>query len=121
MRLRSIGERKAMLGELARFFYKPELYAPSSGPFWNDPHISEIMLDVHLDPDSDSSTRKHEFVDRSVKWITEIAPPSQYQSLLDLGCGPGIRGTFYDAGYAVTGIDLLTRAFARVNIGVIGG
>jgi len=48
------------------------------------------MLESHLDSHWDSATRRHEFVDRSAVWISAIAPPEKYPSLLDLGCGPGL-------------------------------
>ena len=100
-----------MLTKLAAYSSRPELYAHGTGLLWDDEHISEMMLDVHLEPDSDSATRKHGFVDRSVKWITEIAPPDRFPYLLDLGCGPGIYSErFHKAGYTVTGIDLSRRS-----------
>ena len=106
-----------MFIEIAKYLSKPDLYSPSSGSFWDDPHISEIMLDVHLDPESDSATRKHEFVDMSIAWISEIAPPLNYPSLLDLGCGPGIYAErFHNAGYAVTGIDFSERSVRYAEV-----
>ena len=39
-----------MLNKLAKLCIKPELYAPSSSAFWDDPHISEGMLSAHLEP-----------------------------------------------------------------------
>ena len=106
-----------MFNELSKYLSKPELYAPGTGNIWDDPHISETMLDCHLDPDYDSATRRHEFVDRSVEWIASIAPPSQYRFLLDLGCGPGIYAEhFYNAGYAVTGIDFSKRSIRYAEV-----
>jgi len=107
-----------MFEELAVFLIRPELYAPGSGAFWDDPHISEGMLQSHLEPDDDASSRKHEFIDKSVKWIAKIAPPARYKNLLDLGCGPGLYALrFHNAGYKVTGIDLSERSvkYAKVE------
>lgn len=73
--------------KLTKILTAPELYAPSSAPFWDDEHISNRMLEAHLDPNHDAASRRPEFVDRSVNWISEIAPPTKYTSLLDLGCG----------------------------------
>ena len=106
-----------MLNKMAKHLSKPELYAPSPDSFWDNPHISEIMLDVHLDPVSDSATRKHEFVDMSVEWISDIAPPSKYPSLLDLGCGPGVYAErFHSAGYSVTGVDFSERSIRYAEV-----
>ena len=56
-----------MVRELENFLPKPELYTPSSIAFWDDPHISEGMLNAHLEPDSNASSRKHDFIDNSVE------------------------------------------------------
>jgi len=71
------------------------------------------MLEAHLNPNWEAASRKHAFIDKSVKWIAEIMPPSQYGALLDLGCGPGLyTERFSKAGYAVTGVDFSKRSIA---------
>ena len=102
-----------MIRQVIGYLTKPQLYAPSTGEFWNDVHISKGMLKAHLNPQEDAATRRHEFLDQSVKWISKIAPPLQYKSLLDLGCGPGLYAErFYKAGYSVTGVDFSKRSIA---------
>lgn len=102
-----------MFDELKKYTTKPELYAPSTNKFWDDEHISKGMLEAHLNPDWDAASRKHEFLDKSVNWISQIAPPSQYKLLLDLGCGPGLYAErFNRAGYSVTGVDFSKRSIA---------
>ena len=68
-----------MIRQLSGYLTKPQLYAPSTGEFWNDPHISKGMLEAHLNPQEEAATRRHEFLDRSVQWISKIAPPSRYK------------------------------------------
>ena len=100
-----------MFNQLSNFSKKPKLYAPSTDKFWDDDHISKGMLEAHLNPDWNAATRKHDFVDKSVRWITAVAQPAQFQQLLDLGCGPGIYAErFHKAGYTVTGIDFSKRS-----------
>lgn len=100
-----------MLGKLSGYLARPELYAPSTGKFWDDEHISKGMLQAHLTPDWDAATRKLDFVGRSAEWIASVAPPARFPRLLDLGCGPGIYAErFCRAGYSVTGIDLSRRS-----------
>ncbi|HYE11404.1 MAG TPA: class I SAM-dependent methyltransferase [Patescibacteria group bacterium] len=100
-----------MFNKLSNYLMKPKLYAPSTGKFWDDEHISKGMLEAHLNPDWHAATRKLDFVDKSVKWIASIAQPTQFQQLLDLGCGPGIYAErFHKAGYTVTGIDFSKRS-----------
>lgn len=102
-----------MIRQLSGYLTKPQLYAPSTGEFWNDPHISKGMLEAHLNPQEEAATRRYEFLDRSVQWISKIAPPSRYKSLLDLGCGPGLYAQrFHKAGYSVTGVDFSRRSIA---------
>lgn len=79
-----------MFEELKKYIVKPPLYTPSTNSLWDDEHVSKNMLKAHLNPDLEAATRKHDFIDKSVKWITEITPPIQYKTLLDLGCGPGL-------------------------------
>lgn len=100
-----------MFNELKKYTTKPKLYDPSTNKFWDDEHISKGMLAAHLNPNWDAATRKYEFLDKSVNWISEIAPSSQYKLLLDLGCGPGLYAErFSSAGYSVTGVDFSKRS-----------
>lgn len=102
-----------MFNELKKYTTRPKLYAPSTNKFWDDEHISKGMLEAHLNPNWDAATRKPEFLDKSVDWISRIAPPSQYKFLLDLGCGPGLYAErFRSAGYSVTGVDFSKRSIA---------
>ncbi|MFV0399581.1 MAG: class I SAM-dependent methyltransferase [Oscillospiraceae bacterium] len=102
-----------MLDKISKYLHKPALYAPGTGDIWEDEHISKGMLEAHLNPDVDSASRKHEFMDRSARWISSLVPPSDYPALLDLGCGPGLYSErFYSAGYTVTGVDISPRSIA---------
>ncbi|MFF2910252.1 class I SAM-dependent methyltransferase [Paenibacillus sp. NPDC057934] len=102
-----------MLTKISQYSGKPELYRPSTDKFWDDEHISKGMLEAHLNPDWDAATRKADFLEQSVSWISSIAPPKHYSTLLDLGCGPGLYAErFHKAGYSVTGIDYSKRSIA---------
>ncbi len=97
--------------QLLKFMQKPQLYEPSSNKFWNDEHISKGMLEAHLNKEWEAATRKYDFVINSVEWISSIAPPSQKNKLLDLGCGPGIYAELFNQkGYDVTGVDFSERS-----------
>jgi SAM-dependent methyltransferase len=72
---------------------------------WNDKHTSEQMLAFHLNDRIDVSSRKGEFIERSVKWITEKFDITG-KKVADFGCGPGLYTTrFAKNGAKVTGID----------------
>jgi 2-polyprenyl-3-methyl-5-hydroxy-6-metoxy-1,4-benzoquinol methylase len=90
---------------------KPLPYMQSTAPFWDDEHISKGMLAAHLNPDFEGASRKLVFIKKSVDWISGISDIRKGNKLLDLGCGPGIYAEmFYDAGFAVTGIDYSRRS-----------
>lgn len=102
-----------MFSLLSPYLARPALYAPSTAPFWDDPHISKGMLDAHLDPHRNAATRAQDFLSRSVDWMAVSLPPSQFPRLLDLGCGPGLYAeALCHAGYQVTGVDLSERSIA---------
>jgi SAM-dependent methyltransferase len=90
---------------------KPLLWQRSPEPFWDDEHISKGMLEAHLNPDWDAASRKHSFIDASVKWLSGVMPVGG--RILDLGCGPGLYAKrLSDLGYNVTGIDFSKRSIA---------
>lgn len=100
-----------MYTQLIQYFkHRPQLYAPSTAPFWDDPHISMMMLDAHLAPNIEAASRKHDFIDRSAGWIAaRFCTPGA--AVLDLGCGPGLyTERFCKAGFTVTGVDLSQRS-----------
>ena len=100
-----------MFEKVVSLLQKPELYKESTSKFWNDEHISQGMLEAHLNPEWDSATRNHSFVDKSVDWIASILPPEKYPKLIDLGCGPGLYAErFYKKSYQVTGLDFSERS-----------
>lgn len=100
-----------MFQKLQLFMQRPCLYEGSTSKFWDDPHISQGMLEAHLAENVDAATRNLTFVRSSVQWISQIAPPSTHGSLLDLGCGPGIYAElFAERGYQVTGVDISPRS-----------
>lgn len=90
---------------------RPEAYEADSEMLWNDEHISKGMLEAHLNPDIDAASRKHEFINESVKWISSFCSIKEPKKLLDLGCGPGIyTEQFNEMGFEVTGIDFSKRS-----------
>jgi 2-polyprenyl-3-methyl-5-hydroxy-6-metoxy-1,4-benzoquinol methylase len=97
--------------DLLKKFDKPEPFAKSTAPFWDDPYISEQMLKAHLDPNIDLASRKHDTIDRSVEWIVKELSLQKGNRILDLGCGPGLYCTrFAERQFIVTGIDYSKRS-----------
>lgn len=98
--------------DLDALLEKPEPYTRySTVEFWNDPHISQFLLQEHLNPESDLASRNHEFLDRSAAWIIEEFRLGPERSVLDLGCGPGLYTSRLAAtGASIIGIDASTRS-----------
>jgi SAM-dependent methyltransferase len=95
-----------ILCELMELQLKPAPFTPGEALFWDDPHISSQMLEAHLNPDIDAASRKPETIDGSVKWMMETLGLRSGDSVLDLGCGPGLYAyRFARAGLHVTGVD----------------
>ncbi len=100
-----------IISQLIELQQKPEPFTPGEPLFWNDPHISKQMLDVHLNPDVEAASRKPETIDRSVKWLIETLGLQTHASLLDLGCGPGLYASrLARTGFHVTGVDYSHRS-----------
>jgi SAM-dependent methyltransferase len=99
------------LKAIAEFQQKPEPFTPGEALFWADPHISAQMLIAHLDPETDLASRKPETIDASVAWIIQTLGLENGDTVLDLGCGPGLYASrLAKGGLAVTGVDLSPRS-----------
>src|SRR6056297_2665814 len=92
--------------KLINLSQKPKLFERSEQKFWDDPHISKKMLEIHLDPEFDAASRTHEFIKKSLSWLVDSIFTEEDQKILDLGCGPGFYSKrLAEAGYSVTGVD----------------
>jgi SAM-dependent methyltransferase len=106
------------LDVLLRLSERPEPFAPGAPHFWDDPHISASMLAAHLDPTRDTASRRPDVIDGSVRWLVEVLDLHPGDTLLDLGCGPGLYSErFCGVGLHVTGIDASWRSidYARAH------
>lgn len=90
---------------------KPDPFTPGEPLFWDDPHISTQMLKAHLDPDNDLASRRPETIQKSVDWLIASLGLQAGDSILDLGCGPGLYSArFAEKGLQVTGVDYSRRS-----------
>jgi len=78
---------------------------------WTDEYTSSRMLEYHLDGSVDISSRKTEFIDRSVDFIISRFGLESGKQVADFGCGPGLyTSRLARSGAAVTGIDFSGRS-----------
>lgn len=113
-----------MFKELEKINKRPrpfEVY--TAGELWTDEHTSQEMLKFHLDGETDISSRREEFIERSAEWIALRFDVREGMRIADFGCGPGLYTTrLAKAGADVTGIDFSERSigYARKAAGVEG-
>lgn len=89
----------------------PEPFSPGEPLFWDDPYISAQMLKAHLDPDNDLASRRPATIQRSVDWLIATLGLQAGNSVLDMGCGPGLYSSrLAENGLRVTGVDYSRRS-----------
>jgi len=96
-----------LFAELKRVVARPEPFsAYTADLLWADPHTSEKMLQFHLNPEIDVSSRRLSVVEESVEWMAERFGLRAGKRVIDFGCGPGLYASRFAAyGADVTGID----------------
>jgi 2-polyprenyl-3-methyl-5-hydroxy-6-metoxy-1,4-benzoquinol methylase len=93
----------------------PDLYEKGTASMWEDEHISEQLLKMHLNPDIDAASRKRTTIMRTVQWI-EARLDGKNKRILDLGCGPGLYcELLVKAGHQVTGMDYSKRSIEHAR------
>ena len=103
-----------MFNELKKINERPEPFEfITTEVLWNDPHISKGMLETHLKEDIDLASRRMDFIDKSVEWITSHFSVSEGTRICDFGCGPGLYTIrLAQKGAKVTGLDFSERSIA---------
>ncbi len=101
-----------MFRQLREINNRPSPYEHyTAADLWTDEHISSKMLEYHLNGSVDLSSRRTEFIDRSVDWIVSRFALNESKSVADFGCGPGLYTSRLAAsGADVTGIDFSDRS-----------
>ncbi|MCL4203275.1 MAG: methyltransferase domain-containing protein [Pirellulaceae bacterium] len=97
---------------LADMFQRPPLFGEYTvDRLWQDEHISQRMLELHLDKDTELASRPHAFIERSAEWIKSRFEIGAKTVVFDYGCGPGLyTSRFARMGASVTGIDFSKRS-----------
>ena len=85
-----IGAGPLDLSFLAKLPTAPEPFADGRQIPWNDPGFSRRMLAVHLDESHDWASRRAEKRGRIIDELMALTGLQPGDSVLDLGCGPGL-------------------------------
>ncbi len=103
-----------MFEKLNRINRRPAPYEfTTTADLWTDEYVSARMLEYHLNADVDMSSRRHDFIDRSARWIADRFDLKSGAAVCDFGCGPGLyTSRFSKAGATVTGVDFSPRSIA---------
>ena len=110
----SMIEPGAAFSFLESILEKPRPFSVyTTDELWTDEHTSKQMLAFHLDGDIDVSSRRTDFIDDSVRWMTERFALSAESRVIDFGCGPGL----YTARLARSGADVHGIDFSPRSIG----
>lgn len=88
----------------------------TAADLWTDEHTSGQMLAYHLDGEIDVSSRRAEFIDQSVEWITSCFGVSRGARIIDFGCGPGLYANrLAQVGANVKGVDFSKRSIEHAR------
>lgn len=84
---------------------RPKLFESGDENIWTEPYISKMMLEAHLNAESDAASRKASIIKRTVEWIDSMLPRNS--RILDMGCGPGLYAEqLAELGHSIVGIDI---------------
>ncbi|MEM0929732.1 MAG: class I SAM-dependent methyltransferase [Pseudomonadota bacterium] len=99
--------------DLEQLSTRPPVFSVySAQTLWTDPHLSEMMLEIHLSQGTALASRPIEAIDRVVAWIDQTFG-LEGQSVCDLGCGPGLYANrFASHGATVYGLDFSPNSIA---------
>ena len=100
------GKVIVMYSELANIHQRPKPFSVyTADVLWTEPHLSEQMLDYHLNQDTDLASRRLLTIDGVVDWIDQKLDLNG-KRVCDLGCGPGLyTERFAKRGAQVVGLD----------------
>ena len=101
-----------MFEELEKINARPKPYEfYTADELWTDEQTSEKMLAFHLNGEIDVSSRRADFIDRSVEWICSRFNVGPEVKIADFGCGPGLYASRLAQRKAdVTGLDFSKRS-----------
>ena len=78
---------------LADVFERPQVFSEyTADHLWQDEHISQRKLELHLDEDAELASRPHAFIERSAEWMKWMHPMRTSRYLFSEDFNPWMRG-----------------------------
>jgi len=101
-----------MFAYLQEIYRRPKPFEiDTARELWNDPYISQKMLEAHLNDENDIASKNKEIRENSIDWLCSRFQMSSSIAVCDLGCGPGLYALrFAERGAQVTGVDFSERS-----------
>ncbi len=105
-----------MYKELLSFNERPKPFSVYTvDTLWTDPHLSQRMLDCHLNADVDLASRKLSSIESTIGWLNRRFDLTN-KAVCDLGCGPGLYSMrLAQSGARVSGLDFSARSIDHAN------
>lgn len=114
--MKILENNKINLSLLNNYILQPKIFEKGTDKFWDDEHISEQMLNLHLNPDIEAASKTKETIDTEANFIIKAIDMKKGKKVLDLGCGPGLYvREFAKTGATVTGVDISERSINYAN------
>ena len=114
---------KDVLRKIEEFGQWPAPFAEGA-PLWDDEYISSHMLMAHLDESHDKASYRKGLRERIAQNIIKKCNLKSGDSVLDLGCGPGLYAKgFAKHGIKYMGVDISTQSigYAMAHRGEFAG
>lgn len=94
----------------------PEPFSPGTDDIWQDSNRKKLVLETHFNDDIPGGSKKTEFINNSVKFISDLSKNKDITSILDLACGPGrYSNALSQLNFIVTGVDYNSEALALAS------
>lgn len=80
--------------DILKMSAKPPVYTEGTAFMWTDEHISNYLLETHLNPELDLASRTKDSIHKTAKWLLNLPSVKNQPDILDLGCTRSVHRDF---------------------------